>query len=400
MQGDAVMTDVIENLPELEAVRIAEFPQLGDGIFLNAASYAPLPHRALAAVSDHDRRHAAGQLTEADFLPPLAAARSAVADLIGATTREIALVPNTNVGVNIAAAIVRQLPTLGDERRTILLSRGEFPANVYPWLALERAGFKVEFIDTDALGCLREDVLIEKLKSGDVIAVAVSAVQFASGYRADLDAIGAACKAADVFLAVDGIQSVGAVPIDLRSLHVDVLACGAQKWLCSPYGSGFTFVAARWIEKLPPDLPGWLSYQGSYDYTKLVDYDTQLWNDARRFEVGTLAFQSFAGMAESMTLFLDVGVDRIWSHIRSLQEPLLAFADEHDITVVSPRDEKHRSGIIALRMPDNDLAYTTLRVSGVICAVRENAVRIAPHFYNTREEIDRVVKLLTRSMAQ
>jgi cysteine desulfurase / selenocysteine lyase len=386
-------------LPDFSAVRASEYPLLGDGIFLNAASYGPIPQRTLSAVADHDRRHAAAQLTESDFAPPLAAARSAVADLIGAKTREIALVPNTNVGVNLAAAMVRQIAHRGDKRRTIIVSQCEFPANVYPWLALEAAGFRVQFVKTDKLGCLREDALLTEIQGGDVIALALSAVQFASGYRADLKTIGEACRKADVFFAVDAIQQVGAIPLDVSTLHVDLLACGAQKWLCSPYGSGFAYVASRWIDELAPDLPGWLSYESSYDYTQLVNYDRTLWHDARRFEVGTLAFQSFAGLTESVSLFCDVGVENIWEHIKALQQPLLDFADEGGIKVVSPRDEAHRSGIVALRLPNNELSYTALRIAGVTCSIREKSLRVAPHFYNTMAEIERVVRILTRSMA-
>jgi cysteine desulfurase / selenocysteine lyase len=385
--------------PDFSQIRAVEYRALGDGIFLNAASYGPMPHRALTAVADHDRRHAAAQLTESDFAPPLAAARSAAADLIGAKTREIALVPNTNVGINLAAAMVRQLALKGDTRRTILVGSCEFPANVYPWLALENAGFKVRFVKSDKSGCIREDALLSEIASGDVIALALSAVQFASGYRADLHKVGQACKQADVFLAIDAIQLVGAVPFDISNVHVDVFACGAQKWLCSPYGSGFTWVAPRWIDELGPDLPGWLSYESSYDYTKLLSYDRTLWHDARRFEVGTLAFQSFAGFTESVSLFCEIGVENIWERIKILQQPLLDFADEAGIKVISPRDEEHRSGILALRLPNNEISYTALRIAGVTCSIREKALRIAPHFYNTPAEIERVVKILTRSMA-
>ncbi len=385
--------------PDFTDIRAAEYPQLGDGIFLNAASYGPIPARTLAAVSDHDRRHAEAQLTESDFSPPLAAARSAAADLIGAKTREIALVPNTNVGINLAAAMVRQIAANGDSRRTIIVSSGEFPANVYPWLALEAAGFKVQFVKTDKAGCIREDALLAELQSGDVIALALSAVQFASGYRADLHAFGEACRKANVFFTVDAIQMVGAMPLDVSKLNIDVLACGGQKWLCSPYGSGFAYVASRWIDELGPDLPGWLSYESSYDYTKLVSYDRTLLHDARRFEVGTLPFQSFAGFTESSSLFCEIGLDKIWTRIKELQQPLLDWADASEIQVVSPRDEARRSGILSIRLPNNELSYTALRVAGVTCSIREKALRIAPHFYNTPVEIERVVQILARSMA-
>jgi selenocysteine lyase/cysteine desulfurase len=386
------------SFPDFQAIRATEYPALGDGIFLNAASYGPMPHRALSAVTDHDRRHAAAQLTESDFAPPLAAARSAAAELIGARTREIALVPNTNVAINLAAAMLRQIARRGETRRTILVSRCEFPANVYPWLALEAYGFTVRFIPTADDGCLDEAALMKELQKDDVVALALSAVQFASGYRADLAAIGSACSAANIFFAVDAIQMIGAVPIDVSTLNIDVLACGGQKWLCSPYGSGFACIRSRWIDELAPDLPGWLSYEASLDYTRLVSYDRTLWQDARRFEVGTLAFQSFAGFTESVSLFADIGVDNIWNRIRELQQPLLDFADASKLTVVSPRDDAHRSGIVSIRMPDNELAYTALRLKGVACSIRERALRIAPHFYNTIEEVETTVRVLERSL--
>src|SRR4051812_695381 len=204
----------------------------GDGAYLNAASYGPLPGRARDAIADfHDRRVAA-TLTDDDLQAPLIASRAAAARLVNAHTDEIALIPNTNVGINIAAVAVTQL----GRGRTVLILDREFPANVYPWLALKQRGVGVEMIPADPLGFPQEDLLLERIARGDVGAVSISFVQFSNGFRANLQAIGSACRAHDALFVIDAIQGVGAVPLDVQACHADILACGAQKWLCSPWG--------------------------------------------------------------------------------------------------------------------------------------------------------------------
>jgi selenocysteine lyase/cysteine desulfurase len=375
-------------------LRQREFAALGARVFLNAAGYGPLPQRSLDAAAHYQQRRARAELGEADFLPALVPARAAAARLIGAHPDEIALCPNTNVGINIAASIVRQRRRQGDPRNVIIVSEGEFPANVYPWLALERDGFSVRFIPTDALGRPREAELLGALDAPDVCALALSAVQFATGWRADLGAFGERCQARDILFVVDAIQAAGVVPLDVRTQHVDVLAAGGQKWLLAPYGTGFTFVRAGLCRLFEPELPGWLAFSASSDFNRLCTYEYELYEDARRFEVGTIPYHDVVAFRASLELILEVGVGVIWQHVRDLQQPLLEWVQARDdASLVSPHDH-HGSGIVCLRTRDVQATFAALTIGNVVCVLREGSIRIAPHLYNTPSDIEHVIGIL------
>lgn len=360
-------------------------------IFLNAAGYGPLPERTRTALNEfNDRRHR-GDLRDIDLMSALSSARANAARLVGATPAEIALVPNTQVAINIAANAVLER---AHERATILVSAGEFPANVYPWLALRQHGLTVEIIPTDARGFPREDAMIERLSRGDVAALTISFVQFSSGFRADLAALSQACRRHDVLFVVDAIQGVGVVPIDVRELNIDILACGGQKWLCSPWGSGFTYIRDALVRTFEPTYPGWLSYQSSTDFTNLLSYDTELHHDARRFEVGSIAYQDQLGMALSIAHLLDIGIEQIWQHVLALQQPIVEWARQRDVEITSDLTPARRSGILCIRPRDAARAHQALLAAEVVCAFREQSIRLAPHWYNTPQEISRVLEVL------
>ena len=392
-------------LPQAEAsarcaaVRAAEYPQLdGAGIFLNAAGYGPLPRSSLGVLEEYLQRRAAARLGPEDFGAVLPAARAEAARLVGAEVAEIALVPNTNVGVNIGASIARQRRQRGDGRRTIVISNGEFPANVYPWLALEAEGFTVRLVPTDPLGLPRAEALLEAVQAPDVAVLALSAVQFASGWRAPLERFGELCRAHGILFAVDAIQAAGVLPLDVRAAHVDVLAAGAQKWLCSPFGTGFAYVRGELCRTFQPEQPGWLSFGAAADFNRLCSYTYDLYEDARRFEVGTLAYPEFIAMTGALRLINGLGVAQVWRHVRALQQPLLDWAAaQDDVIITSATDAPHRSGIVCLRPRDVARSYDALARAGVTCVLREGAIRLAPHFYNTPAEIARVIALLEQA---
>lgn len=395
---------VTTTVPDIASLRASEFPWTDQTIYMDAASYGPLPARALRAVDDvNQRKHDPRGLTPDVMGGSLCRAREAIARLIGATAEEIALTSNTNHAINLAAGFLRRasrIPGMDRGRRRILVSDREFPANVYPWLALEREGMILERVETDALGRPREDALIERLENADDIAAfSLSAVQFATGYRADLHRLGRICRERGILFVVDAIQAVGIVPIDVREMAIDILACGGQKWLCSPFGTGFAFVRRELVPFLEPDLPGWLAFTASSDFCHLVDYGNEYVPDARRFEVGTLAFQDFAGLGESVTLLHEIGPERILEHVLEVQEPLIAWASERDdVVLLSDLAPGRRSGIVCFRTPDNDAVAAALANAGVRCVVREGAIRLSPHFYNTVEEMERVVTVLQDAM--
>lgn len=378
----------------LEGIIAREYPRRGDAIFMNAASWGLLPVSAAetAASLTLSRNRALG-FTEDELGPWHRRCRAAAAALVGVTPAEVSLSANTSYGVNLAAALVE-----AGAPGTVVVSDGEFPANVLPWRALEPNGFRVEMVPRTADGWPDEEALLRALEGDDVRALAVSAVQYLSGYRVDLPRLGAACQArGDVLFCVDAIQALGAVPLDARAAGIDVLATGGQKWLCSPWGSGFTFIRRDLQERFSPPMVGWLSVRGATRFEDGLAYGMDWLDDGRKFELATLALQDHLGMARSIEVFMEIGLEHVEAHILRVQAPLLEWiAHTPGARLVTPGDRTRRAGIVTFRLPDLDDAVKALRDGGVIFSVREGAIRLAPHVYNTVDEMTRVVELLDR----
>jgi selenocysteine lyase/cysteine desulfurase len=378
---------------DVAAVRAAEFPWADETLFLNHASIGPIPERSRRALERYQRdRAAAHRLTEDHLNGVLHRSRSLVARLIGADPTEIALATNTSYGLNLAA---RMLPLAPGDR--VLVSRGEFPANVFPWRALGELGIELELVPTNHHGWPDEATLLERIQDPEVRVLALSMVQFHTGYLADLAALAEACRASDTYFVVDAIQGIGQVPIDLREIQVDVLACGAQKWLLSPWGSGFVYDRRDLIPQVTPPFAGWTAFEGTDDYRRLTSYDGDWLPDARKFELITLPFQDFLGMNEALELFLELGVDSIRAHLIEIGAPIYHWAERRSVRVTSPVG-RHQSGIVAVAPPDVDLVFDRLTAAGVVASLREGSIRLSPHCYNTIDEMARVADLLDRSL--
>ncbi len=372
------------------ALRAAEFPWTADTVYLNNASTGPIPERSRRALDEFTaKRTAPHLLPDRELQAGLQAGRAAVARLINADVTDIALATNTSHGLNLAARALPLRP--GD---VVLVSDREFPANVYPWLLLKKQGTEVELAPCGPEGWPDEDYLVERLHDPRVRLLAVSFVQFSNGYRADLGRLGAACRANGTFLVVDGIQGVGNSVLDVRETPVDILACGGQKWLLSPWGSGFVYVRRELISALEPAVTGWMAFEGTDDFSRLTEYNPTFRADARRFEMVTLPYQDFVGMTTSVAMLADLGVEDIQRYTRGLHEPVFRWADENGVRVASPRDDAHRSAIVCLAPDHPAEAYHALKRAHVVCSLREGAIRLAPHCYNTVEEMERVLDVL------
>ena len=373
----------------LAALRAAEFPWADGTVYLNHASIGPLPERTRLVLDEFNRRRAAPfLLPDRDLFALLAESRRLAARLVGARAEEIGLTVNTGFGLGMAA---RALPL--ERGDIVLVSDKEFPANVYPWLRLADIGVVTELVPATAEGWPDEGRLLERLRDPRVRVLAVSLVQFGSGYQVDLERLSAAAREVGAWFVVDAIQGLGQIPVDLSRTRVDVLACGGQKWLLSPWGSGFVYVRQGLIGSLSPSITGWLSFEGTDDLTRLTRYDDTLRADARRFELMTLPYQDFAGFNASLGLLLEVGIERIRDHLRSLHAPVLAWADRTGTRVASPRDRRG-SGILCLAPGGVEEAHRRLKRARVICSLREGAIRLSPHLYNTGAEMERVVEVL------
>ena len=370
-------------------LRATEFPWTSDTVYLNHASIGPLPERTRVALERFNQRRAAPHLLpDREMFAMLADSRRKIARLIGASADEIALAVNTGFGISIAA---RSLPLQPGD--VVLVSDREFPANVYPWMRLGDRGVTMELVPTTAEGWPDEARLLERLRDPRVRVLAVSLVQFSSGYLVDLERLSAATREAGAWLVVDAIQAVGQLPLDLSRVQVDLLACGGQKWLLSPWGSGFLYVRRELIGALEPAVTGWLAFEGTDDLSRLTRYDDRLRADARRFELMTLPYQDFAGLNASLDLLLELGVARIRDHIRTLHRPVLDWAERSGARVVSPRGA-NASGILCVAPEGVQEVHRRLKAARIVCSLREGAIRLSPHCYNTVDEMERVAHAL------
>ena len=383
---------------DVDALREREFPWAarGEAIYLNNASTGPLPERTLAVLREFDARRAAPYRLSDDLqFATLARGRDLIARLIGADTEEIGLAVNTSYGINVAAFGLPLGP--GD---VVLTPDREFPANVYPWMQLARKRGVIYRRLPTCDGAVDEDALRRELEDPAVRAVSVSWVGFASGYTVDLEAIGRACRARGAYFIVDAIQGLGPLTLDVHASHIDILACGAQKWLLSPWGTGFVYVRHELIAEIEPSAVSWMAVKGSDDFRRLVDYDLTWRDDARRFEFITLPFQDFAGMNASLELIHELGPRAIADHVAVLADVIVLWAaSQPSVELVTPSVPRHRAGIVALRMPNAAAVSTSLLAAGVSHSLREGAIRLSPHFYNTREEVRRALRVIESAMS-
>jgi cysteine desulfurase/selenocysteine lyase len=378
---------------DVDALRSREFPWAGrDTIFLNAASTGPLPQRTVDALTEWARLRATPHKLKDNLLfETLARARELIAKLIGARTTEIALATNTSYGINVAAFA---LPlSQGD---VILTPDLEFPANVYPWLAAARArGLEYRRLPlTD--GVLDEDALLRELDDHSVKCLSVSWVGFANGCRVDLERIGKVCRARGIYFVVDAIQGLGPLMLDLSKAEIDILACGAQKWLLSPWGSGFLYVRQELARTLDPPIVSWMAARGTDDFRTLTEYDTAWRDDARRFEFVTIPFQDIAGMNESLELFMELTPQAVSAHITTLADEIVGWAASSGVRLLTPSDSGKRAGTVSLCPKDAVAASERLRAAGVVHSFREGAIRLAPHIYNTVDELRSALKIIEK----
>jgi cysteine desulfurase/selenocysteine lyase len=375
---------------DVERLRREEFAWMesGESIFLNVASTGPLPERTVRAQQEFTRKRAAPhRLSHEEQFGVLTDSRERIARLIGADVEEIALSVNTSAGINLAAWT---FPLgAGD---VVVIPDLEFPANVYPWMAAaEVRGFTLVRVPARG-GLLDEDALLAALDRPRVRLLAVSWVGFSTGVVANLEALGHACRARGIRFVVDAMQGLGPLVLDVTQTPVDLIACGGQKWLLSPWGTGFTYVRRSLVHELAPQPVSWMGVQGSDDFSRLLAYDMTWRRDARRFEQITLPFQDFAGMAASLELLHELGPAAIAAHVRICAGALMDGATERGIPLVTPRSRP--TGIVSLRPTDAAAASARLTAARVAHSVREGTIRLSPHCYTTLGEIDLTLRAL------
>jgi selenocysteine lyase/cysteine desulfurase len=367
----------------------ALFPVTERAIYLNHATVSPPPiptikavESQLADVSEN------GSVNFRNWRAVKENARRLVAGMIGARPEQVAFTRNTSDGLSTVANGLVWQP--GDNLVTF---RHEFPANVYPWLRV-RDAFGVE-----VRRCEERDGRIDLDELTGLIdyktrVVAISQIQFASGFRADLERIGRAARAHDALLVVDVIQALGVVPIDVESELVDVAAAACHKWLLTPEGVGLLYLSARARERIQPTLVGWTSVPNPEDYRNFE----QGWNKGTlAWETGTAPIALIHGLEASLKLIEEIGICRIKTHLESLTDHLCERLRNTQYEVVSSRRAGEKSQIVCIRnlagFSSMDL-YAHLKKRNIITAPRGDRLRISPHLYNTLEEMDELLKAL------
>lgn len=365
------------------------FPVTQAYAYLNHAALGPLPTAAYQAGERHLRQQRdGGYESEATWLADLEEARGLAARLMGAAAGEIAFVKNTTSGLLLVANGLAWR-----EGDVVVTVSGEFPANVVPWQNLRPKGVEVRFVPVESSRVRLEDV--RRALDGRARLLTVSFVEFATGFRNDLAALGELCADRDVLLCVDAIQGLGALPLDVRSLGIDFLAAGGHKWLLSPLGTGLFYCRPERLELLGPAMLGWYSVQDpDSDYFR---YDLPLKENALRFEESARVFGPLLSLGASLGLLLQVGIERIEAHLLALLDRLIDGLEARGYELGSPvSSDAERSGILCFghRRRPAEAVRRRLEEAGVLVARRGDALRVSPHFYNAPEEIDRLLEAL------
>jgi len=366
-----------------------EFPFTKKVTFLKHASFGPIPQRSWKATQDYYSYLKVEKTEDIDreAFEKLDEIRILLAKMIHAKPAEIGFVPNTTYGLNIAAWGLDL--KAGDE---ILLSDVEFPANVYPWTNLRQKGVGVKFIPSKN-GFFDIDNFLKAIDRKTKV-LALSSVQFFNGYKNDLKTIGKICQEKDIFFVVDAIQGIGAVDLDVREYQIDLLSCGGEKWLLSSLGTGFFYLSSSAKRKINPVFFSWLSVDWKLNFTDVMKYDLQPFPSARKFELGTYPYSLLWTMHSSLQLLSEIGVKNIEKHNLKLLDLLINGLTEKGYPITSSLEDGHRSSILSFSGKNIRSLYKKLLKKNILVSLREGRIRVSPHFYNTEEEIKRLIETL------
>uniref|UniRef100_A0A7C3UQE0 Aminotransferase class V-fold PLP-dependent enzyme n=1 Tax=candidate division WOR-3 bacterium TaxID=2052148 RepID=A0A7C3UQE0_UNCW3 len=363
-----------------------EFPVLQEKIYLNAAGSAPMPIRTKKAIESFLNRYVEeGNIPWEDCEKVSEETRSAVAQFLSCQPEEICFLRNTSEGIITVLALLDLKPT-----DNLILAIDSFPANLYPFLysfpEVEKRFVRV--LDGDLLGQIAKKVN-RKTKL-----ISLDWVHFLSGYPLDLKALSRFCRERGIYLLIDAIQGLGALPLNLKDLEIDFLTSGAGKWLFPPQGIGILYIRKETLPKLKPHHLGWLSC--AWKNFNRVLQRKKLKNSASRYEEGTKNYLGIVGLRENIKMLSELGIENIGQYLLSLTDKLVSHLKEIDAKIL-PRGPG--SGIVAFRKKglSGEKLFSFLTERGFVVSLREDYIRCSPHFYNTEEEILSLIKELKKA---
>ncbi len=363
-----------------------EFPVCRTHIFLNHAGVAPTSTRVVEAVRGFMESLAREGRPDFDAWESLAQdCRERFARLIGCEPDEVAFVRNTSHGLSLLASGLDWQP--GD--RIAAAASVEYPSNVYPWMDLDRRGIAaLDVIPVDDEGTVTVEAAARVLCPSTRV-LAVSSAQYATGAVTDLAGLGRLCRERDVLLCVDGIQTVGALPIDVRKAGIHFLSADSHKWMLGMMGIGAVFVDHSVVRRIHPPLVGWRSTTDAFNFDRV---HFELLDNAGRFEEGSLAYPLIAGFAAALELLEEAGIPAVAGHVRALVDDLAERLDRLGCHI-TPK-AAHRRHILTFRHPHlgEEELLAGMEEAGVVASLRRGRVRVAPHLYNTHQEMKQVAE--------
>jgi cysteine desulfurase/selenocysteine lyase len=366
----------------------AEMPVTRHWAYFDHAAVAPLTARAQQAFLDYSADFTENGLAHyRRWSGRVDVVRHLFARLLNADPLDIAFIKNTSEGVGIVAEGLPWQP--GDN---VVTAEEEYPANLYPWLNLAHRGVEVRRVASRD-GRLELDDLRAAI-DGHTRLLTISFVEYASGFRNDLDAIGQMCRERGVLFFVDAIQGLGVLPLDVSRTPIDFLAADGHKWLLGPEGAGVFYIRRELVDQLHAVGIGWHSVVGAWDFSTI---DLRLKPHAGRWESGSLNMAGIAALGASLELLLAAGVAQLESTIRTLTDHLCANVGRAGWRVFSSRRDTECSGIVSLIAPGGRSVagvVKQLRKQGMVLNHRAGRLRVSPHAYNTLDEVDRLITLL------
>ncbi len=355
-------------------------------IYFNHASIGPIPDFTIDALNNYLIERSQKSIDNYEKLLKINnETKILVARFINSSPDRIAFVDNVSNAMNLLAQGLKW--ERGDE---IILFDIEFPANVYPFLNLQKKGVNVKILPSKN-GMI--DLLeIERSITNKTKLLSISHVQFLSGYRCDLELIGKLCKENGIIFSVDAIQSFGVVNIDVQKMNVDFLASGIQKWFLGLEGLTFIFISKELQDKIDQQSVGWLSVKNPW---KILDYKLELDDTARRFENGTLNFSGLISFNSNIKFFSSIGINEIEKSVLNNSKLLIQLLEREKFELLfKPNSDNEIAGIVTIKINNPDDVHKKLKERKIITSVREGYLRFSPHFYNTEEEIYSVFKAL------
>ena len=372
----------------------AQFPVIKRYTYLNHAAVGPLPQRVLDEVRriNQDKGYSGG-LHWMDWEEEAEKTRKIIARFINAHPEEIAFTQNTSAGLSIIANGLNW-----EKTDNIVVNDLEFPSNLFPWqIQAKRHGLVTKTVQQRNEE-LAMDAFEQEIDSHTKI-VAVSHVQFSNGFKVDLQHLSKLAHENGGYVITDAVQSLGQMPIDVKKLDVDFLATSGYKWLLSPIATGFLYIKKELIDEIEPSIVGYRTDENHHEFSYRTITPAK---NARRFEHGQINFPGIAGMQAAIELLEGYGILNIERRIRELVDVLIAGISElRGLKVLSSLKQEHRNGLVkvgGLENPEEMVAK--LKEDNIVISSRAGGLRISPHFYNTEEEIKKLLdalSLLTQS---